>query len=43
MDSNLISREEKQILDNSVNYMEKCEQGLLINPGPFKSLENPKI
>ena len=23
--------------------MEKCEQGLLINPVPFKSLENPKI
>ena len=44
MDSNTnFTKEEKQLLDNSVNYMEKCEQGLLINPVPFKSLENPKI
>ena len=44
MDSNSnFTKEEKQILDNSVDYMGKCEQGILMNPGPFKSLENPKI
>ena len=42
MDSNF-TNEEKQILDNSVNFMEICENGTLTNPGPFTSLENPKI
>lgn len=35
--------EEKKILDASVNFMEKCEQDILINPGPFNPSENPKI
>ena len=37
------SKEEKEILDNSVNFMEKCEEGVLINLEPFTSFENPKI
>jgi glycosyltransferase involved in cell wall biosynthesis len=42
MDSNF-TKEEKQILDNSVDFMEKCEKGILLNNGPFTSSENPKI
>ncbi len=44
MDSNTkFTKEEKKILDNFVNFMEICEKGTLTNPGPFTSLENPKI
>lgn len=42
MDSNF-KLEEKQILDSSVNFMDKCEEGILINPGPFTLSDNPKI
>ena len=35
--------EEKQILDNSVNFMEKCEKGILIDKESCKSIDNPKI
>jgi len=42
MQSNF-TKEEKLLLDSSVDFMEKCEQGILINQGPFTSSENPKI
>lgn len=42
MQSNF-TKEEKLLLDSSVDFMEKCEQGILINQGPFTSSEKPKI
>ena len=35
--------EEKKILDDSVNFMEKCEKGILIDKESCKSIDNPKI
>ena len=37
------TNEEKQLLDSSVEFMEKCDKGILINPGPFVCSETPKI
>lgn len=42
MNSNF-TEEEKKLLDKSVDFMDKCEQGILLNKGPFISSENPKI
>ena len=37
------TKEEKELLDNSVNYMEKCENGTLTYPDNLVVSENPKI
>lgn len=37
------TKEDKNLLDNSVKYMEKCEKGILINPEHLISYKNPKI
>ena len=42
MESNF-TKEEKQILDNSVDFMEKCEKGILIDSSSCKIVGNPKI
>ena len=35
--------EEKQLLDNSVEFMEKCEKGILIDKDSCKFIDSPKI
>ena len=42
MESNF-TKEEKQILDISVDFMEKCEKGILIDSSSCKIVENQKI
>ena len=42
MQSNF-TKEEKELLDKSVDFMEKCEKGILLHKEPFTSSENPKI
>jgi len=41
--SNGFTEEEKKLLDNSVAFMEKCEQGILIDKNSCVALDNPKI
>ena len=40
---NHFSIEEKQILDNSVDFMEKCEKGILLDNSVCTKIDNPKI
>ena len=37
------TNEEKKVLDDSVEFMEKCEKGILLESSACKSIENPKI
>ena len=41
--ANIFTDEEKQFLDNSIDFMEKCENGLLIDKNSCISTETPKI
>ena len=41
--ANIFTDEEKLLLDNSVNFMEKCEKGILIDKNSCLSSETPKI
>ena len=41
--ANIFTDEEKLLLDNSVNFMEKCEKGILIDKNSCSSIETPKI
>jgi glycosyltransferase involved in cell wall biosynthesis len=41
--SNTFTDEEKQLLDNSVEFMEKCEKGILIDKDSCKFIDSPKI
>ena len=43
MSNNTLADKEKQLLDNSVNFMEKCEKGILINKDSCITTDNPKI
>ena len=40
---NSFTDEEKQLLDNSVNFMETCEKGILIDKNSCISTDTPKI
>ena len=41
--ANIFTDEEKHLLDNSVEFMEKCEKGILIDKNSCLSSETPKI
>jgi len=41
--ANVFTDEEKHLLDNSVDFMEKCEKGILIDKNSCSSIETPKI
>ena len=41
--ANIFTDEEKLLLDNSVEFMEKCEKGILIDKNSCSSIETPKI
>ena len=43
MASNDFTPEEKQLLDRSVDFMDKCEKGIIISKEKFTLSENPKI
>jgi glycosyltransferase involved in cell wall biosynthesis len=43
MASNYFTPEEKQLLDRSVDFMDKCEKGIIISKEKFTLSENPKI
>ena len=40
---NTFTEEEKKLLDNSVDFMEKCEKGILIDKNSCVLIDNPKI
>ena len=41
--ANIFTNKVKHLLDNSVDYMEKCEKGILIDKNSWISTETPKI
>ena len=43
MPETIYTDEEKQLLDNSVEFMEKCEKGILIDKDSCKFIDSPKI